>query len=330
MSAGALSLLLDNLGRSLGNGMPPELLVGLAQGDDGLVWRLSPDNAIIATIDFFTPIVDDPYAYGAIAATNAMSDVFAMGGRVGFALNVAAFPRELPADVCADILRGGADKVREAGGVIGGGHTIVDREPKYGLCVIGFVHPERVLTKAGAHPGDRLYLTKPLGTGAITTAAKSEKALEEHLAGAIRSMMVLNNVILDEEIRRCVHAATDITGFGLLGHASEVALQSRIDLEIRASSVPFLEGARESASGWLFPGGTFTNLEHYASRVDFSDSITNAERHLLMTPETSGGLLLFVANESASTLEKRADEMKVDIRYIGNCVEGKGRIRVGS
>jgi selenide,water dikinase len=330
MGAGALSRLLENLEQSLGKDVPPELLVGLAQGDDALVWRLSPENAIIATIDFFTPVVDDPYEYGAIAAANAMSDVFAMGGRVAFALNVAAFPKELPPEVCAEILRGGAEKVREAGGVIGGGHTIEDKEPKYGLCVIGFVHPERVLTKAGAVPFDRIYLTKPLGTGAITTAAKADKAREDHIARAVRSMMKLNDMILDEEIRRCVHAATDITGFGLLGHASELASRSHVDLEIRMSSLPFLEGARESAAAWLFPGGTFTNLEHYSPRVEFSPGVTEAERNLLMTPETSGGLLLTVASGSAKAFEERAKMRGVTTWYLGDAVKGEGRMRVST
>lgn len=330
MGAGALSALLENLEHSLGTEVPPELLVGLAQGDDALVWRLSDENAVIATIDFFTPIVDDPYQYGAIAAANAMSDVFAMGGRIAFALNVAAFPKELSPEVCAEILRGGAEKVREAGGIIGGGHTIVDKEPKYGLCVIGFVNPGKVLTKAGVLAGDRLYLTKPLGTGVITTAAKSGKAQEAHLAGAVRSMMRLNDVILDEEIRRHVHAATDITGFGLLGHASELASRSRVDLEIHASRVPLLEGALESASEWLFPGGTFSNIEYYSPRVDYSGTVTKTQTHLLMTPETSGGLLLSVASGSAGAFEERMKSSGAGARYIGDALEGKGRLRVST
>lgn len=308
--------------------MPENLLVGLAQGDDALVWRISADNALIATVDFFTPIVDDPYCYGTIAAANAMSDVFAMGGRVALALNVAAFPRDLPPEVSAEILRGGADKVREAGGIIGGGHTIVDREPKYGLCVVGFVHPDRIVTKAGASAGDILLLTKPLGTGLITTAAKAGDVLDDHLEAAVESMSRLNNTAMKTAESAGVHAATDVTGFGLLGHASELASSSRVDLEIHFSKVPLLEGTSGYASRSLFPGGSFTNLEHYAPSILMAEDVTEDEKLILLTPETSGGLLLTLGKETAEVFVKGMKEVGHEVWEIGRVIVGEGKIRL--
>ncbi len=200
----------------------PDLLIGLGKADDAAVYRLSDDQALVATVDFFTPIVDDPYAYGAIAAANSLSDVYAMGGRPIFALNVAAFPADLSEDVMAAILRGGAEKVREAARAIAGGHTIQDKEPKYGLVVLGLVDPRRVLTKGGAQPGDVLILTKPLGAGVVTTALKRDLATEEQVAAATASMLRLNRAASEAALAAGVRAATDITGFGLLGHASEM------------------------------------------------------------------------------------------------------------
>src|SRR3989441_6762163 len=205
-----------------GHGLHADLLVGLGRADDAAVYRITPDIAIVETVDFFPPVVDDAYTWGAVAAANAMSDVFAMGGQVLFALAVAGFPRELPKAIIAEGFGGGAEKIAEAGGVIAGGHTVVDAEPKYGLCVTGRIHPDRIFVKGGLRRGDRLFLSKPLGTGVITTAAKNDKASADVLAGAINSMLRLNRVAAQVAQEFGATGATDITGFGLLGHAAEM------------------------------------------------------------------------------------------------------------
>src|SRR5258705_4527916 len=232
----------------------PDLLVGLDRSDDAAVYRVSDEVAIVETVDFFPPIVDDPYTYGAIAAANSMSDVYAMGGEVLFALNVAGFPRELPKAIITAIFRGGADKVCEAGGVIAGGHTVVDAEPKYGLCVTGRVHPNRILVKGGLRPGDRVFLSKPLGTGVITTAAKNNVAGPDVLARAVASMLRLNRVAAEVARESGAKGATDITGFGFLGHAGEMVKASRAGLAIEASRLPILPGTRELAEAGQWSG----------------------------------------------------------------------------
>src|SRR5881398_1857474 len=214
---------------------PAELLVGLGAADDAAVYRVAPDMAIVETVDFFPPVVDDPWTWGAVAAVNAMSDVYAMGGEVLFALAVAGFPREMAKEIISEVFRGGRDKVAEAGGVIAGGHTVVDAEPKYGLCVTGRVHPDRILVKGGLRPGDRVFLTKPLGTGVITTAAKNNAARAEVLDGAIKSMLRLNHVAAEVAREAGARGATDITGFGLLGHAGEMVKASGAGVTISAS-----------------------------------------------------------------------------------------------
>src|SRR5204862_5686231 len=222
----------------------PNLIIGLAPGDDAAVYLLNEAQALVQTLDFFPPIVDDPYTYGAIAATNSMSDVYAMGGEVLFALNVAGFPRELPKEIIAAVFRGGADKVREAGGVIAGGHTVVDAEPKYGLCVTGRVHPDRIFIKGGLRAGDRLFLSKALGTGVITTAAKDDKASPDIVRGAVESMLRLNRVAAEVAQTFGVRGATDVTGFGLLGHAAEMVEASNAGIVVFADRLPLLAGAR--------------------------------------------------------------------------------------
>src|SRR6266704_6541615 len=224
-----------------------DLLVGLAHSDDAAVYRITDEIAIVSTVDFFPPIVDDPYLYGAIAAANSMSDVYAMGGQVLFALNVAGFPRDLPKAIIAAVFRGGADKVREAGGVIAGGHTVVDAEPKYGLCVTGRVHPKRILTKGGLRPGQKVFLSKALGTGVIATAAKDDACDPTVLAGAVTSMLRLNRVAAEVACEAGARGATDVTGFGLLGHAGEMVKASRAGLAISASRLPLLPGVRALA-----------------------------------------------------------------------------------
>jgi selenide,water dikinase len=294
----------------------PALLVGLGQSDDAAVYRLTDAVAIVQTVDFFPPIVDDPYLYGAIAAANAMSDVYAMGGQVLFALNVAGFPREMPKAVVAAIFKGGMDKVHEAGGVIAGGHTVVDAEPKYGLCVTGRVHPARVLTKGGLRPGQRVFLTKPLGTGVIATAAKNGAADTASLEAAVASMLRLNRAAAEVAVDAGATGATDITGFGLLGHAAEMVLASGAGLTLSASRLPLLPGALRCAEQGHWSGGMKRNrghLEHTLGdgRLALDPGLSAPLSGLLFESETSGGLLFGVAPERADAigpaLERRGE-----------------------
>ena len=280
----------------------PDLLVGLGAPDDAAVYQLNADQAIIATADFFPPVVDDPHAYGAIAAANALSDVYAMGGAPLFALNLAAFPEDLPAEVSGAILRGGAEKVREAGAVIAGGHTITDREPKYGLAVTGLVQPGQLFTKGGARPGDRLVLTKALGTGVVTTALKNGRVEAADLEAAVASMLRLNRVAAQLGRQAGAHAVTDITGYGLLGHAHEMAHLSGARLVIDYAALPWLPGVRRYAEAWVFPGGATRNAEYYARWVSVERDLAEWEKQLLYDPQTSGGLLLAVPVENVPAL----------------------------
>ena len=307
----------------------PDLLVGLEVSDDAAVYRISDDVAIIQTLDFFTPVVDDPYDYGAIAAANAMSDVYAMGGEVVLALNICGFPADLPPEVTSEILRGGAEKVAEAGGVLAGGHTIDDDEPKYGLSVMGFVHPERVLTKGGARPGDVLVLTKPLGVGIITTALKGRQADPAHVAAAVESMKRLNRGAARLIQQVGVRACTDVTGFALLGHGFEMAERSGMRLRFFVKRVPFLEGAMQYAEASLFPGGTCNNERAYQHAVRFGPGVSEEMQQLLYTPETSGGLLVAVASERLGALAERFDEAAEPYWVVGEVVDGEGIEVVG-
>src|SRR5881628_1576657 len=282
---------------------PSDLLVGLGAADDAAVYRLTPDLAIVETVDFFPPVVDDPWTWGAVAAVNAMSDVYAMGGEVLFALAVAGFPRDFDKKVIAEVFRGGAEKVAEAGGVVAGGHTVIDPEPKYGLCVTGRVHPDRIFIKGGLRPGDRLFLSKPLGTGVITTAAKDGAARAEVLDGAIKSMLRLNRVAAEVAREAGARGATDITGFGLLGHAGEMVKASGAGVTISASRLPLLPGTRELAEAGQWSGGMKRNRRYVDS--SFGDDLTIAPSvpaylaSLLTESETSGGLLVSVAPDRA-------------------------------
>jgi len=302
----------------------PALLVGLETSDDAAVYKITDEVAVIQTLDFFTPIVDDPYDYGAIAAANAMSDVYAMGGEVVLALNICGFPPDLPAGVIIEILRGGAEKVAEAGGILAGGHTVEDEEPKYGLSVMGLVHPARVLTKAGAQPGDILVLTKPLGTGIITTAAKGDVADAEHLAAAVSSMKTLNRHAARLIQQVGVNACTDITGFALLGHGYEMAEKSGVRLCFQADRLPFLEGAVQYADDWLFPAGTCRNERAYEHAVHFALGIPEEMQQLLYTPETSGGLLVALPPERAEVLVALFADENVPCWMVGEVIEGHG------
>ncbi len=306
----------------------PNLLVGLQTSDDAAVYRLSVDLAIIQTVDFFTPIVDDPWTYGAIAAANSMSDVYAMGGDVLLALNIAAFPESLPAEVMAAIFEGGATKVAEAGAVIAGGHTVTDDEPKYGLSVTGTIHPDRILTKAGARVGDRVFLTKALGTGIVTTALKREVADAAHVDAAVAAMLTLNQAAsVTARAAATIHACTDITGFGLLGHASEVATKSEVGLRLVASAVPLLPGAAAYAEGGQIPGGLNRNREFFTTAdggIRIDDAVDPAVATIMFDPQTSGGLLLTVAEDEAMALQMAFDDASLALWEIGQVARGAG------
>lgn len=299
----------------------PDLLIGLGVPDDAAVYRLDDERALVMTTDFFTPIVDDPYHYGAIAATNALSDIYAMGGKPLIALNIAALPPDLPPDMMQQIMIGMAETVRDAGAVIAGGHTIQDKEPKVGLAVIGLGHPDRLMTKDGATPGDVLILTKPLGTGCITTAAKNDKARAEHVAEAVRWMMTLNKDSAEIAVERGARAATDITGFGFLGHATELAESSGVTLQIDFESVPFIEGAQEYANKWNFPGGSMENKATYEGGVQFAEDIPGALQMLLFDAQTSGGLLIALAPDQREAFAAALDERNAPWWNIGRVVK---------
>ena len=306
----------------------PNLVVGLDISDDAAVYRITDDVAVILTLDFFTPVVDDPYDFGAIAAANALSDVYAMGGQVAAALNICGFPPTLPLEITSEILRGGAEKVAESGGALAGGHTIEDKEPKYGLSVMGLVHPDRILTKGGARPGDILILTKPLGVGIITTAFKADATDPAHVRAAVDSMKRLNRDAAQLIQEAGVHACTDITGFALLGHACEMAERSNACLRFHADCLPFVEGARKYADLWLFPGGTCNNERAYSHAVRFAPGIPEELRQLLFTPETSGGLLAPVPPDRVGELLARFAEMGHPCWVVGEVVEGEGTVDV--
>lgn len=298
--------------------------MGLASPDDAAVWRLSEDKAIVVTTDFFTPVVDTPYEYGLIAAANSLSDVYAMGGQPFMALNVAALPDHLPVEISSEIMRGGAEKAREAGVVIAGGHTVKDKEPKFGLVVIGFVDPRKMISKGGLRVGDVLVLTKPLGGGVTTTALKQEKAEERHITEAIDWMSRLNKTAGQLALEFDLRGGTDITGFGFLGHGLEMAEASGVRLSIENSKVPLLSGARGYAEKGIFPGGAFDNKAHVGENVRFDEGIDEPAQMLLFDPQTSGGLLLGVPREKLGAFETRAGELGQPVWVVGEVLDGQG------
>ena len=299
----------------------PDLITGLEQRDDAAVWRLDDGRALVVTTDFFTPVVDDPYDYGSIAAANSLSDVYAMGAKPFLALNIAAFPNDLPKEMISEILRGGMEKAREAGVVIAGGHTIQDKEPKYGLIALGFAHPDKILVKGGLQDGDVLLLSKPLGTGVITTALKQGFAQNQHVQAAVTSMKKLNAKAGEEALKMNAHAATDITGFGLLGHTWEMVKASGWGIEFRMDSIPFLPGAEIYAEKGAFAGGAFDNQEFYNPHVDF-DHIPEFMQMLLFDPQTSGGLLVSV-DESTFNDFKADAKLEEIFTEVGRVVPGE-------
>lgn len=308
----------------------PDLLIGLDTADDGAVYRLGSDTALIQTVDFFPPIVDDPYTFGAIAAANALSDVYAMGGEPFLALAIAGFPRDLPHEIIRQIFRGGADKADEAGVIVAGGHTVVDEEPKYGLVVTGRTHPDSLLRKDGARPGDVLYLTKPIGTGVITTAHKNDAAQAAHLEAAVTWMLRLNAAAARLLRTLAVQAATDITGFGLLGHAHEMAAAAGVRFEVVAADVPLLAGAYDYAAADFLPGGQERNREYLTASVDGGARVTVGadvdplQAELLFDPQTSGGLLFAAPATAAARVESTFAAADQPVWRIGHVQPGTG------
>jgi selenide,water dikinase len=302
----------------------PQVLVGLDGPDDAAVYQLNDEQALVSTIDFFPPVVDDPYTFGSIAAANAMSDVYAMGGEVLFALNLAAFPDDLDRAILTEILRGGAEKVREAGAIIIGGHTVSDKEPKYGLAVTGLVHPAHILTKGGAQPGDLLILTKPLGVGLITTALKRQAANPAHVAAAVKSMSTLNRHASHLAQRFQAHACTDITGFGILGHGLEMANASNVMLRLHYADIPLLPGARLYSEKEMYPGGLNRNRDFVLPHVRFKAEINAAGRGVLFEPETSGGLLIALEPDRARSYVAQAEVDGINAHIIGEVAVGSG------
>jgi selenide, water dikinase len=293
----------------------PDLVLGLESPDDAAVWKLDDERAIVLTADFFPPVVDDPYGFGQIAAANSLSDLYAMGATPLFGINLVGFPDDLDREILTEILRGGGDKVKEANAAVAGGHTTSDAEPKYGLAVIGLVHPDQMWKKGGAKPGDVLFLTKPLGTGAITTALKNDEAAPEHVDAAIESMSRLHRRAA-ETLKRfpgALHAATDITGFGLSGHGHEMAAASKLALALEFDSLPILPGALGYLREGNIPGGGRRNREYYGRWMRAERDLSEEQLALLHDPQTSGGLLVAIAAD-------RADEVEAALRAAGEPV----------
>ena len=323
VGAGVLAQLLEGLKVH----RDPRLLVGFDKSDDASVYQISEDLALVQTVDFFPPIADDPYLFGQIAATNALSDVYAMGGEPKLALNLLCIPESMPKEAVHQLLRGGYDKVYEAGAIITGGHSILDPEPKYGLAVTGFVHPEKMLTNSGAKPGDVLLLTKPIGIGVLTTGAKAELTTPEAMELAYRLMTTLNKSARDAMIRYRVHACTDVTGFGLLGHAFEMAQGSDVRLDLEVDGVDLIPEALELARMGILPAGMYRNRHFAEAGVDAGD-VELARQDLLYDPQTAGGLLISVAAEDAPALLRDLQGAVPSAQRIGTVAEYAGGKRI--
>ena len=323
VGAGTLAQLLEGIQVH----QDPNLLVGFDKSDDASVYKLSEELALVQTVDFFPPIADDPYLFGQIAAANALSDVYAMGGEPKLCLNIMAVPKDMPREAVHNLLRGGYDKVYEAGALITGGHSILDEEPKYGLAVTGFVRPDRMLTNSGARPGDVLLFTKPLGIGVLTTAAKAEMAPPEAMARAQRLMTTLNKSARDAMVKYRVHACTDVTGFGLLGHGLEMAQGSGVELEIRVGAVDFIPEAAELAKMGVLPEGMYRNRAFAESSVDPGGAET-WQQDLLYDPQTSGGLLMAVDPADAEALLEELNGCVPSAQRLGDVREYRGGKRI--
>lgn len=300
----------------------PDLLVGSSTGDDAAVFRLNDDTAIVQTVDYFTPVVDDPYTFGSITAANALSDIYAMGAKPLLALNIIGFPTEvLPLEVLVAILKGGADKIKESGALLAGGHTIEDKEPKYGLAVTGLVHPDRIVTNAGAQVGDALFLTKPLGIGIVTTAIKGDLADHETYQEAVNLMVTLNDRAARVMIESKASACTDVTGFGLLGHLYEMVAASGVGAKLRLSKIPVLGQAQSLAAMGMIPAGAYRNLQYLDQMLKWENAIEEIDKLILADPQTSGGLLIAVPGEQAEMTMKLLAEAGLYGGKIGEIIE---------
>lgn len=298
----------------------PNLLVGTETSDDAAVYKISDELAMIQTLDFFTPVADDPYDFGQIAAANALSDVYAMGGEPRTALNIVAFPKDMDTAILGEILKGGADKVMEAGAVLAGGHTIQDDTPKYGLSVTGFVHPDKFWKNYGVQTGDKLILTKPLGTGIVNTAIKADMVSEKAREAALKSMKTLNKYARDVLKNYTVHACTDVTGFGLGGHGTEMAEGSHKTLVIDTEALPILPDVEEYASMGLIPGGAYRNRE-FAAKAGYVSTAKLWREDLAFDPQTSGGLLVAVPEEESDALLKELEKLSLPCAIIGEVAD---------
>ncbi|WP_286910821.1 selenide, water dikinase SelD [Clostridium sp. UBA1652] len=315
LGPGMLKSVLDKIP----NKFDENLLIGFDSSDDGAVYKLTDDIAIIQTLDFFTPIVEDPYTFGKIAAANALSDVYAMGGEVKVALNIVGFPEKMEADILGEILRGGAEKVHEAGGVVSGGHSINDLEPKYGLSVTGVVHPSKILPNNNCKIGDKLILTKPLGVGIITTAHRVGEASEEAYNKAIKSMETLNKYAADKMKKYKVNACTDVTGFGFLGHLNEM-IKDEYSIKVNGNTIPYIEEAYDYAKEFLITAGGQRNRRHLKDKVLFKD-IEFALEEILFDPQTSGGLLISLSSDEADDLLRELQELDLKSEIVGEVIE---------
>ena len=323
VGAGVLAQLLEGIKVH----QDPNLLVGFDKSDDASVYQVTDDLALVQTVDFFPPIADDPYLFGQIAATNALSDVYAMGGEPRLCLNIMAVPESMPKEAVHQLLRGGYDKVYEAGALITGGHSILDDEPKYGLAVTGFVRPDRVLTNSGARPGDVLLLTKPLGIGVLTTAQKAELLSPEGRALAEKLMTTLNRSARDAMVKYRVHACTDVTGFGLLGHACEMAQGSDVEMELRVADIDLIGEAVELAKMGLLPAGMYRNRTFAEPWVDAGDTEL-CKQDVLYDPQTAGGLLMAVDPADADTLYAELKGCVPSAQRIGTVRAYRGGKRI--
>ena len=324
LGADLLADALSGLGAEAAASHDPDLIAGLDPPDDAAAYRVSDDLAIIGTLDFFPPLVDDPRTFGEIAAANALSDVFAMGGRVLFALSIAAFPEKLPRDVLAAIFEGASSKVRESGGTLAGGHTIRDPEPKYGLAVIGAAHPDKLLRKGGARPGDAVVLTKRLGTGLLVSGSRHGRTRDTDLAVAVDQMRTLNRAASEVLVAHGIRAATDVTGFGLLGHGLEMARASRTRFVFDAAAVPALPGALELAAAGVETGGAAHNRRFVAPALEVADGVDPALVALAHDPQTSGGLLAAVPPARRDPIDVALADVGVERWWIGHVESGEG------
>ena len=323
VGAGVLAQLLEDIKVHT----DPNLLVGFDKSDDASVYKVSDDLALVQTVDFFPPIADDPYVFGQIAATNALSDVYAMGGEPKLCLNIMAVPRDMPKEAVHQLLKGGYDKVYEAGALITGGHSILDDEPKYGLAVTGFVHPDKILTNSGARPGDVLLFTKPLGIGVLTTAAKADMVSKESMDLALRMMTTLNKSARDVMVQYHVHACTDVTGFGMLGHLYEMAQGSDVEITLHVEDIDLIEESLELARMGILPEGMYRNRTFAEHAVDPGETEL-AKQDLLYDPQTAGGLVMAVDPADADALLEALKPVVPSAQRIGIVGEYRGGKRI--